>query len=613
MNSNVPALAELLKLASYGSWVGFDFDGTLAESNPGDFDPAATGAAVPEMLDKLREHLAAGDTVKIFTARAAGDAEGVGAIQEWLEDHDLPALEITNEKDPGMTKLYDDRAVSVGENTGVMKEAAEDCPCAKGADRSSPSNTYICRCYGNPMIKSVGFLKNASCDVQEALDGSDIPGDVVFYSDGKARATVCMGDWHDSDDWELALQFGHANWEDFEDPDDSEIGKPDWATCSHSNQDFSKEAAVYYNFARLRSESRKAAALRDADSDAVSRAAFAGVAVPPELRRAATDDLWQRRLDAMPKEAAIAQGDLKYWGEVQDAVAKAVEDGVDPSSVGVIGSCGHSIRQGPNPVEIGKECFICKQANEVVKAGSLRSIVLTGNAYKTPTTQPVSEKPRFVTFSELRRIALTGETDLSKLAAITNIGRDQEIEEETGPDDLKAALRKARKDTDAHATQEERDAGNYKKGRFNIRGLHIAIENPANSIRSGKDGSGNPWRSVLSRDYGYFTRGGQSAAPIAVDGDEIDVFIGPNLESDLVVVIDQYFGKKFDESKFVICCTDKKHGEDIYLANYQSGWKLGPVSTCTIQQLVEWLKDGDHTKPFKGQMVKAAGIGIISP
>lgn len=204
------------------------------------------------------------------------------------------------------------------------------------------------------------------------------------------------------------------------------------------------------------------------------------------------------------------------------------------------------------------------------------------------------------------------EAGIGKSAAITNVGRDAEVEEDAGPEDLRRALRKARKETDAHATEEERKAGNYRKGRFSIRGLHIAIENPANSIRAGKDGGGNPWRTVMSRDYGYFTRGGGAgAAPIAVDGDEIDVFIGPELGSDFVVAIDQYFGGKFDETKFVICCRDQAHGEAIYLSNYQPGWKLGPVSTCTLPQLREWLKGGDHKSPFKGQLVKAAGLGII--
>lgn len=99
-----------------------------------------------------------------------------------------------------------------------------------------------------------------------------------------------------------------------------------------------------------------------------------------------------------------------------------------------------------------------------------------------------------------------------------------------------------------------------------------------------------------------------AAMPRAADGDGVDVFIGPDHDSDLVVVIDQYKGKTFDESKFCIGVKTREQGERLYLSNYPRGWKLGPVSTTTVQQLKEWLKNGDTKSPFEGQMVKAAFV-----
>jgi phage-related protein (TIGR01555 family) len=48
-------------------------------------------------------------------------------------------------------------------------------------------------------------------------------------------------------------------------------------------------------------------------------------------------------------------------------------------------------------------------------------------------------------------------------------------------------------------------------------GLHIAIENPVGSVRSGEG-----WSMKMSNDYGYIV------GSIGVDGDAVDVFLGPN-------------------------------------------------------------------------------------
>ena len=80
------------------------------------------------MVDLVR-HILEEDRldVRIFTARVAGDREGINArtskilIQDWLEKEcGLPRLEVTNVKDFHMVELYDDRAVQVVFNTGEL-------------------------------------------------------------------------------------------------------------------------------------------------------------------------------------------------------------------------------------------------------------------------------------------------------------------------------------------------------------------------------------------------------------------------------------------------------------------------------------------------------------
>jgi len=71
------------------------------------------------MLSLVKELINNGNRVKIFTARAS-EPEQIELIKAWLADNGLPELEITNIKDYGMIRLYDDRAVQVVANTGEL-------------------------------------------------------------------------------------------------------------------------------------------------------------------------------------------------------------------------------------------------------------------------------------------------------------------------------------------------------------------------------------------------------------------------------------------------------------------------------------------------------------
>jgi len=97
-------------------WTGVDLDGTLAVWG-GHSTLDSIGRPVPAMLDYVRQMVAEGVRVKIFTARA-GEPEQIPKIKRWLEKHGLAGLEITNLKDYYMVRLFDDRCVQVEPNTG---------------------------------------------------------------------------------------------------------------------------------------------------------------------------------------------------------------------------------------------------------------------------------------------------------------------------------------------------------------------------------------------------------------------------------------------------------------------------------------------------------------
>ncbi len=111
----------------FESWIGFDLDGTLAESE-GWRGITHIGKPIEKMWRKVHEHLNKGDKVKIFTARLSGvnGNKAIFFINAWLDVYHLPKLEITNIKDHGMRMLYDDRVVQVERNTGELIGQVQD-------------------------------------------------------------------------------------------------------------------------------------------------------------------------------------------------------------------------------------------------------------------------------------------------------------------------------------------------------------------------------------------------------------------------------------------------------------------------------------------------------
>jgi hypothetical protein len=107
-------------------WIGIDLDGTLAIYD-GWNGPEHIGAPVPKMLKLVRELLADGNKVKIFTARVFTDGtpdltekanRARVEIVAWCKKYFERELEVTCMKDFGMILLYDDRCRQVETNTG---------------------------------------------------------------------------------------------------------------------------------------------------------------------------------------------------------------------------------------------------------------------------------------------------------------------------------------------------------------------------------------------------------------------------------------------------------------------------------------------------------------
>ena len=105
-------------------WLGVDLDGTLAKYD-GWKGHDQIGEPILPMIEKVKEAIADGMTVKIFTARvcSAQKQEDVDtalrAITSWCFKHIGVQLPITSEKDFNMVEMWDDRAVQVIPNEGM--------------------------------------------------------------------------------------------------------------------------------------------------------------------------------------------------------------------------------------------------------------------------------------------------------------------------------------------------------------------------------------------------------------------------------------------------------------------------------------------------------------
>ena len=105
-------------------WIGFDLDGTIAEYHAWE-GPTKIGKPIPQMVALIKDYLNKGYEVKILTARMSDPKVSVRrrirkAIQEWCEKEIGTVLPVTCVKDYEMIALYDDRAIRVGKNTGMV-------------------------------------------------------------------------------------------------------------------------------------------------------------------------------------------------------------------------------------------------------------------------------------------------------------------------------------------------------------------------------------------------------------------------------------------------------------------------------------------------------------
>jgi len=163
-----------------------------------------------------------------------------------------------------------------------------------------------------------------------------------------------------------------------------------------------------------------------------------------------------------------------------------------------------------------------------------------------------------------------------------------------------AHVEQAAQQVETQPTEAQKEAGNYSKAHVKIHGLDISIENPKGSERSGRDAGGNEWRVQMPAAYGYVKR------TEGADGDQVDVYIGDNPQSQRVFVVDQIDPAtgNFDEHKALIGFDQPSDAVKTYQAGFSDGSgmrRIGAVSEMSTDEFKAWLKTGETTKPVAYQ------------
>jgi len=113
----------------------------------------------------------------------------------------------------------------------------------------------------------------------------------------------------------------------------------------------------------------------------------------------------------------------------------------------------------------------------------------------------------------------------------------------------------------------------------NFQGIPIHLDRPKGFIQKGKDEHGKEWSRKYLYDYGFIpgTHGG--------DGDDLDVFIGPDKKQQTVFfVIQNHADKSFDEYKAFLGFADKKAAIAAYKQHIPAKF-MGKVISMNIDLL----------------------------
>lgn len=136
-------------------------------------------------------------------------------------------------------------------------------------------------------------------------------------------------------------------------------------------------------------------------------------------------------------------------------------------------------------------------------------------------------------------------------------------------------------------TEQAKRTGNYAKRVMRWNGLELHIENEPGSVRTFRQPDGSTGEKRVIYPYGYV------AGTTGVDGDEVDVFVGPDAEVPFVYVVHaRRKGKwaEYDEDKCMLGFASVEDARRAFLLCYDDPRFLGPVTTLTVAAFIDKVR-----------------------
>lgn len=173
----------------------------------------------------------------------------------------------------------------------------------------------------------------------------------------------------------------------------------------------------------------------------------------------------------------------------------------------------------------------------------------------------------------------------------------------SAPEDIEAARAETVQPTEA-----QKEAGNYRKPPIKFWDYDVRMETAAGQPRTGTTPDGATWSVDMPVDYGYISR------TEAADGEQLDVFMGPDRGADQAYVIDQIDPAtgEFDEPKAMLGFPTPEDAIAAYDASFSDGQgkiRRGAITPLNREQFADYVNSGDLTVAlaYRPAAEKAAG------
>lgn len=121
-------------------------------------------------------------------------------------------------------------------------------------------------------------------------------------------------------------------------------------------------------------------------------------------------------------------------------------------------------------------------------------------------------------------------------------------------------------------------------------GMEVQVENPAGTERVGVNKKGVEWRTKMKYDYGfiYCVKG--------VDGDALDVYLGPNHKAKEVYVVHQVDpdSGEYDEDKCMLGFDSPGRAKEVYLDHYDRDDYFGSMTAVPFEKFKKIVENGER-------------------